>query len=1063
MPDPFGAPGDRLYRTGDLARLRGDGRLEFLGRTDQQIKVRGVRVEPGEIERALASHPGVREALVLALEAAGGGRLAAFVVAAGEEPPRPEALRDSLSAALPPSLIPSLFLPVPALPRTRNGKIDRRPLAELAARALAAERSHEGEAPRDEREELIAAVWAEVLELRRVGIHEDFFTLGGHSLLATRVVSRLRALFGVDLTVRDLFESPAVAALAARVADPARGARGEPEPPLIPALRDGGGLPLSFAQRRLWFLHQLDPESAAYHVPGALDLRGRLDTAALEGALAALAARHEALRTTFELAGEEPVQRIAPAGAAVRLPRVDLRALPEGVHAGEARRLETTVGRLPFGLSHGPLLRALLLQSGEGEFSLLLTLHHIVADGWSLGVLLRDLAVFYRAFVAGSAPEPLPALPVQVADFAVWQRSWMRGEALRSRLDPWREWLAGAESLRLPTDRPRPPRPPARGRSFRFRLGGEIADGVAAAAGRHGGTPFMVLLAAWKALLHRYTGQEDLSVGSPVAQRDRVEIEGLIGCFVNTLVLRTRVAGEEGFATLVGRVREVAMDALERQDIPFELLVEALRPGRDLALPPLFQVLFVLQNAPRPPAALPGLSLALRPVDLGAPKLDLALTLEREGEEIAATLDYALELFDPATAERLAAHFEILLASALGRPEVPVARLPLLSAAELAQLLEDWNPLPATPASGGAGLHERFADWAARTPAATAVMAEGESLTYGELERRANRLAHHLIALGVSPGDRVGLWLERSIDAIVGILGTLKAAAAWVPLDPAQPLQRLAFMAGDAGISALVTRERLMEGLGALAGSLPATAPRVLLDADAAAIVRRPEVPPAVALPGAAPAYVLFTSGSTGRPKGVVCHHAGAANLIETFARLAPVPAGSVGSLVCSLSFDVSVWEIFAPLTSGGSLEIAPERVRADGAALARWLSEREVASAYVPPSLLPNLAAALAAGAAPPLARLLVGVEPIPEPLLGAIAARRPGLKILNGYGPTEGTICATVYPLPGGPPRERITPIGRAVGGTRVYLLSPGLEPVPQACPGRSSWGAPGWPGAT
>jgi amino acid adenylation domain-containing protein len=1070
LPDPCGAPGDRLYRTGDLARLRPDGELEFLGRTDQQIKVRGVRVEPGEIERALASHPGVREALVLAVEAAGGARLAAFVVAAGEEAPRREELRDHLAGELPPSLVPSLFLPVPALPLTRNGKVDRRSLAELAARALAAERQHEGEAPRDEREELIAGVWAEVLELRRVGIHEDFFALGGHSLLATRVTARLRALFGVDLAVRALFETPTVAGLAARVAA-LRGAGDEPEPPLLPALRDGAGLPLSFplsfAQRRLWFLHQLDPEGAAYHVPGALHLTGRLDDAALEGALAALAGRHEALRTTFALAGEDPVQRIAPFGDGPRLPRVDLRMLPEGVRAAEAERLAVAGGRLPFDLGRGPLLRALLLRLGEEESTLLLTLHHIVADGWSLGVLLRELAVFYRAFATGEEPEPLPPLPVQVADFAVWQRSWMRGEALRSRLDGWRERLAGAEwALRLPTDRPRPPHRPARGRALRFRLGEEIAAGVEAAARRQGATPFMVLLAAWNALLHRYTGQDDLSVGSPIAQRDRVEIEGVIGCFVNTLVLRTRVAGEEGFAGLLARVREVTLDAYEHQDLPFELLVEALRPDRDLAWTPLFQVLFVLQNAPRPPAELPGLALALRPVDLGAPKLDLILTLEREGGEIAATLDYPLELFDPSTIERLAEHFATLLAGALRAPEIPVDRLPLLSAAELAQLLDGWNPRLQGALQGaeaaGVPLHERFAAWAARTPEARAVAAGDEGLTYGELERRANRLAHHLIALGVTPGDRVGLGLERSVAAIVGILATLKAGAAWVPLDPAQPLQRLAFMAEDAGIAALVTEERLADALGALAGALPAATARVLLDADAAAIGRRPDGPPGRALPGSAPAYVLFTSGSTGRPKGVVCHHDGAVNLIAAFAALAPAATeageGAAGSLVCSLSFDVSVWEVFAPLTSGGRLEIAPERVRTDGAELARWLAERGVASAYVPPSLLPAFAEELGKGTLPPLARLLVGVEPIPEPLLAAIAGRCPGLRILNGYGPTEGTICATVYQVPEGPARERMTPIGRAVGDTRVYLLSPGLEPVPRGVTGEVHIGGAG-----
>jgi amino acid adenylation domain-containing protein len=1061
LPDAAGPPGGRLYRTGDLARFRADGRLEFLGRTDHQVKVRGVRIEPGEIERALASHPGVRQARVLAVESPGGARLVAFVAAAGEVDPESVELRDHLASTLPPSFIPSLFLPVATFPLTRNGKVDRAALAALADRALAAERQREGEAPRGELEELIAGVWAEVLELPRVGIHDDFFALGGHSLLATRVVSRLRALLGVELPVRALFEAPTVADLAVRAAA-ARGIAGEGAPPLLPALRDGNGLPLSFAQRRLWFLHQLDPAGAAYHVPGALRLSGRLDAAALARSLAALVRRHEALRTTFELAGEEPVQRIAPGGG-LELGEVDLRALPAAVRAGEAARLEVEEGRRPFDLARGPLLRALLLRLEAAESSLLVTLHHIVADGWSLGVLLRELAVFYRAFAAGREPEPspeLPALPVQVADFAVWQRAWMRGEALRSRLDWWREQLAGAPpSLRLPTDRPGPaPRPgPARGSTLRFRLAAELAAGVEAAARRHGGTPFMVLLAAWKALLRRYSGEDDLSVGSPVAQRDRVEIEGVIGCFVNTLVLRTRLRGEEDFAALLGRVREVTLGAYEHQDLPFELLVEELRPDRDLALTPLFQVLFVLQNAPRPHFELPGLALALRPVDLGAPKLDLVLTLEREGEEIAAAMEYPRELFDAPTIERLAGHFTTLLAGALGRPGSPVDQLPLLSAAEHAQLVDGWNPPLAAPAAGGGLLHERFAAWAASAPEAPAVVAEGAVLTYGELERRANRLAHHLVALGVAPGARVGLWLERSSELVVGILGALKAGAAWVPLDPAQPLERLGLMAADAGIAALVTVEPLAAALGALS-SLPAPAARVLLDAEAA-LDSYPNMPPEIRLPGSAPAYVLFTSGSTGRPKGVVCHHDGALNLIAAFAGLAPVPAGAAGSLVCSPSFDVAVWEIFSVLTAGGRLEIAPERVRADGGALARWLAERDVASAYVPPSLLADFAAALTMAPPPPLARLLVGVEPIPEPLLATIAGLCPGLRVLNGYGPTEGTICATVYPLPQTTPAgERVTPIGRAVGETRVYLLSPGLEPAPRGVTGEIYVGGAG-----
>ncbi|MES1243271.1 MAG: amino acid adenylation domain-containing protein [Acidobacteriota bacterium] len=1020
LPDPFGPPGSRMYRTGDLARRRPDGRLEFLGRTDHQIKLRGVRIEPGEVERQMLA-AGVREAVVMAV----GPRLAAFVVGVPDQD-----LRGSLAARLPQALVPSVFVTLESLPLTRNGKVDRAALASLVREADDREMS----LPRNAAEEVIAGIWAEVLDLPRVGVDEDFFSLGGHSLLATRVVSRMRSALGVDLPVRSLFEAPTVAALAERV-----GSARELEPPIVAAPRDRD-LPLSFAQQRLWFLHQLDPQSPAYHVPGILRLEGRLDVSALEGALRAIARRHESLRTTVSLAGEQPAQRIS-LEEEVQLPVVDLSKLSCEARRAEAERLGREEARRPFDLERGPVWRARLLRLAEEEHELVVVLHHIVADGWSLGVLLRELGALYP-----SLPMLAP-LPVQIADVAVWQRAWLQGQILEKLLGWWTERLAGAEPLRLPTDRPRTALPPARGRTHPFRVREVSALAAEGLARSLGATPFMVLLAAWNALLGRCSGQSDLSVGSPIANRNRIETEGLIGCLVNTVVLRTRLE-DESFSSLVSKVRETTLGAYDHQDLPFELLVEALRPERDLGLSPLFQSMFVLQNMPMPRLELPGLRLGLAPLETGAPKLDLVLSLERDAEGLAGTLEYPLELFDPETVERLAARFRRLLDEALADPGRRVDELPLLSAAERAQLLAPGLPESFQRSSEPVLLHRRVALWAERTPDAPAVSSEDGTLTYAELDRRANGLAHRLVAIGVDPGARVGVWLERSVEAVTAILGTLKAGAAWVPLDPSHPLERLARQAEDAGLAALVTTE----ALGALTGALPV----VLLDG------REEETAPDLDLPGNAAAYVLFTSGSTGRPKGVVCQHDGLLNLIEAFDGLAPISPGDAGSLQCSLSFDVSVWEIFSTLTAGGRLEIVPQPVRADGRGLARWIAERGIANAYVPPALVADLAA-FAQESDLPLKRLIVGVEPLPEPLLAGLAARCPGLRILNGYGPTETTVCATVYPIPAPiptetAPPERNAPIGRAVGDTRVYLLSPALELVPPGSPGEIGVGGAG-----
>ncbi|HYH47350.1 MAG TPA: condensation domain-containing protein, partial [Thermoanaerobaculia bacterium] len=678
MPDPFGT-GERLYRTGDLARRRPDGDIEFLGRVDQQVKIRGFRVEPAEVEAALARHPAVREAVVVAREMAGGKALVAYVVAAGAAPTAAE-LREALGTTLPAYMVPSAFVALKALPLTPNGKVDRRALPEAVRQGPAEELT----APRTPIEELLAGVWAELLGLERVGADDSFFDLGGHSLLATRAVSRVRELFGIELPLRLVFESPTVAAFALQVEAALRSGDAPGAPPVVPVPRQGD-LPLSFSQERLWFLDQLDPGSPAYNIPAAVSLKGVLDEAALEAALGEIVRRHEALRTTFTAIEGGPVQRIAPF-ARLLLPCVDLRALEKEERQVESDRLLAEEARRPFDLARGPLLRLALLRLEPGEHVLLAGMHHIVSDGWSVGVLTGELTGLYAAFAAGR-PSPLPELPVQYADYAVWQRAWLRDEPLEEQLAWWRRELADAPpSLNLPYDRPQPAAPSQRGGEVEVALPAGLALALEGLGRKHGATMFMSLLAGWSVLLSRYTAQEDVLVGSPIANRNRLETESLIGFFVNTVVLRTDLSGDPGFADLLARVRRATLGAYEHQDLPFERLVEELQPERRLSSSPLFQVLFALQNVPRAAFELSGLTLAALDLPAGGAKLDLSLLLGERDGGVSGVIRYAADIYDVATVQRMAHHLRVLLAGIAADPAALLSDLPLLDEAERAQL-----------------------------------------------------------------------------------------------------------------------------------------------------------------------------------------------------------------------------------------------------------------------------------------------------------------------------------------------------------------------------------------
>ncbi|HEU4884413.1 MAG TPA: amino acid adenylation domain-containing protein, partial [Longimicrobium sp.] len=908
VPDPFGgAPGARMYRTGDLCRWTTEGTLEFVGRADHQVKVRGFRIEPGEIEARLAEHPGVREAVVVVREdAPGEKRLVAYVV--GDETAGTESLRAHLGERLPAYMVPAAFVRLDRMPLTPNGKLDRGALPAPDGDAFA-RRGYE--APVGQVEQALAEIWADVLGVERVGRWDDFFELGGHSLLAVRVISRVRQA-GVEAALGELFARPVLADFARDLETAARSAL----PSIEPAGRDGA-LPLSFAQQRLWFLEQLGNLGSTYHVRAPLRLRGELDRAALRGALDAIVARHEALRTTFTQVDGIPGQRIAPADAGFHLPEHDLAGRADA--DAELRRLLDEEAAAPFDLERGPLIRGALIRLAADEHVLVLAMHHIVSDGWSVGVLFDELSALYAARREGREAR-LAALPVQYADYAAWQRRWVEGDVLRTQADYWTLTLAGApELLELPTDHPRPAQTDHAGARLEVELDEALADGLKALSRRHGTTLFMTLLAGWAVVLSRLAGQDDVVVGTPTANRGRPEIEGLIGFFVNTLALRVDLSGSPTVAELLARVKERALGAQHHQDIPFEQVVELADPVRSLSHGPLYQVMFAWQNAPRGNLELPGLALGRVDAQDGprAAKEDLSLALGEANGRIVGSVTYATSLFERGTIERWAGYLRRVLEEMAADEHRPVERLALMPESERALVVREWNRTEADAA--GPLVHALFEAQAARTPDAVAVEFEGGQLTYAELNARANRLAHHLVRRGVGPDVRVGVCVEPGVEMMAAVLAVLKAGGGYVPLDPAYPADRLAYTLADSAPAVLLTQASLAERFA------ESGLPRISVDTDAAEWAHEPETDPARG--GVLPehlAYVIYTSGSTGRPKGVrVEHGALAATMAAAGLALGYGPADRAPSLA-SFAFDIWLFESLRPLLAGGSVRVFP-------------------------------------------------------------------------------------------------------------------------------------------
>jgi len=1044
----------RVYRSGDQVRWGADGNLEFLGRIDRQVKLRGYRIELGEIESRLKENARVREAVVRLWGEGDAAQLVAYVVAAGESVPQEE-LHAQLSSQLPAYMLPSGYVWLDVLPLTVNGKVD---VQALPAPATSALRTREYEAPQGTIEETLAELWQTLLRVERVSRHDNFFELGGHSLLAVQMVSRLRAALNVELPLRSLFAAPTLLALAEVV----QGAGASTMGRILPADRTQP-LPLSLAQQRLWFLDQLDKAaSAAYHMGAALRLRGRLDRSALQATLDGLVARHEILRTRFVPVDGVPYQEIASADCGFALRHEDLSGLPVDKREATVAARAAEEARAPFDMSNGPLIRGQVLALADDEHVLLITQHHIVGDGWSLGIVVREFAALYTAFGRGET-DPLPPLEIQYADYAQWQRSWLQGEELTRQLDFWKNHLSGAPALlELPLDRPRPAVQSHAGDTVPLVLPASLAASLRALSQRHGVTLFMTLLSGWGLLLSRLSGQKDIVIGTPVAGRQRREIENLIGCFVNTLALRLRFDEQPTVASLLAQVKETTLAAFAHQELPFEQVVEAVQPLRSLSHSPLFQTMLALNNtntAGGGAVELPGLTLSRVGSEQNSTQFDLSLVIAEQGERLDVAVGYTSALFDRQTVERWAGYYVRLLEEMVVDASATADALPILSDADRRRLVVELNATGAAYPQD-ALIHQLFEQQAALRPEATAVVFEEQSLSYGELDARANQLAHELIALGVQPDDRVAICVERSLEMVVGLLGILKAGGAYLPLDPAYPTERLQYLLEDGAPRVLLTQK-------ALQGRLPAAVPALLLGSDElnGRLAARPASTPSpreLGLTTRNLAYVIHTSGSTGNPKGVMVEHGNVVNMLTVQAAMCELTPADRVLQFASFGFDSSVAEIFPALSVGATVVLREADFDLDH--FGSFLNRNRITVADLPTAVWQQWSQALssdAVAASDSLRLVIVSGE-----TLESRDAQRwfshpgsSGIRLINNYGPTETTVNATAFTVePSLLHDGQAIPIGRPIANTQIYVLDQRGEPAPYGVEGEIFIGGSG-----
>jgi len=1041
LPNPFkDGTGHRIYKTGDLARYLPDGNIECFGRIDNQVKIRGFRIELGEIEAVLNRNVHVQTSCVILREdTPGDKRLVAYIVAHEQQQiPAISELRQYLSNHLPLYMVPNVFMFLESLPLSANRKVDRRALPVPDKQS---EQRSEYVAPRTLTEEILALVWAKVLKVERVGIYDNFFELGGHSLLATQLVSRIRNSFNVELPLRELFASATVAQLTQVIEQLKQQDSVRATPPILPKAKDVEA-PLSYAQQRLWFLDQLDPNSATYNIPMTLRLLGTLNVAALEGSLQEIVQRHQALQTNFIAVDGQPTPIIKTA-TDWSLSVVDLQHLPTSEKEKAAQQIAQEQATKPFDLANEPLIRATLVRLNETEQWLSVCMHHIVSDGWSMGVFVEELTALYEAYAQGQ-PSPLTPLPIQYGDFALWQRQWLQAEVLQSQLSYWQQQLADApELLVLPTDRPRPAMQTFVGAYQKFNLSAELTQKLTQLCQEEGVTLFMTLLAAFDTLLYRYSGQTDILVGTPIANRNHSEIEGLIGFFSNTLVMRSNLSDNPSFSELLTQVRQTAMEAYTHQDLPFEMLVEALQPQRNLSHTPLFQVAFVLQNTPIAEVELSGLTINEVPIENAIAKFDLTLGMQQNDTEIAGVFEYNTDLFDASTMERMVGHWVTLLESIVAHPQERLSQLPMLNELEQQQLLVDWNQTQ-TDYPQDKCIHQLFEEQVARNPKALAVVFEQEKLTYEQLNCRANQLAHYLRSQGVGPDVLVGLCVERSLEMVVGLLGILKAGGAYVPLDPEYPNERLNYMVKDAQVSVLLTQQQVLDKLPQHQGKLVCLDD---LELDNLDLAQNHQDNPNSGVQPFHLANVIYTSGSTGKPKGVMVEHSGLCNLSQAQIQTFGLHSQSHILQFASLSFDASIWEVVMALAAGGTLYLGTQESLMPGQPLVERLRDYDITHVTLPPSALAVLPEAELAA----LQTIIVAGEACSPELIKKWSVAR---NFFNAYGPTEASVCATLAKCNGD---EKIS-IGRPIANTQIYILDSYLQPVPVGVPGELHIGGTG-----
>ncbi|MBP2319885.1 amino acid adenylation domain-containing protein/non-ribosomal peptide synthase protein (TIGR01720 family) [Kibdelosporangium banguiense] len=1012
VADPFGEPGSRMYRTGDRVRLRADSYLEYLGRTDEQVKIRGFRIEPGEIEAALLSHSDVAEAVVVARQDDGHRRLVAYVVAAGVGQSE---LRSRLRQSLPDYMVPSAFVMLEKLPLTANGKVDRKALPapdaqpDLGAAYVA---------PHTPAEKRLCEIWSEVLGVPQVGIEDNFFELGGDSILSIRVISRVRVVFGITLSPRAVFSAPTVAGLAKAVS-----VNAEPDQSVIPAVPRTGvspvSFPLSFAQQRLWFLNEFEPDSTEYVSPFVTRLRGDLDLDALNGALTALVARHESLRTTF-LTVDGHGEQLVHEPYAVRMSVTDVS------ESELARVLEDECLR-PFDLGRGPLMRPRLLRLAEDDHVLLLMMHHIITDGWSGAVLADELGVLYRAALSGMDAE-LPSLPVQYADFAVWQRKYLTGAVLEEQLGYWHSQLDGVPELDLPTDRSRPAVRTNHGAEHGFEIPNDVVARLKALARHQDGTLFMALVAACQALFARWSGQDDIAVGTVVSGRERAELEGLIGFFVNTLVLRSSVRGT--FREFLTAVRDTALDAFTHQNVPFERVVDELHPVRDTSRTPLFQVMVVLQNTPNEAIQLPGLTAGEVDLPFVTASFDITMEFLESDGGLQGLITYSTDLFDAATIERLAEHLVLVFEAVTDDPDRPLTGLALMSEVERDRVLVEWNGTDSEIPGGT--LPGLFAEQVRRSPHETAVAADGVAVSYEELDRRANQFAQRLVKLGVRAGQPVGLLMDRSVELVVAVLGIVKAGGAYVPLDVRAPRERMRLVLAEADAQVLIADEAWQSVASDIHNG------QIVVSA---ALTGGPASPPEIALHPDDLAYVMYTSGSTGVPKGVAVRHCDVVGL--AFDRRFASGAHERVLLHSPQAFDASTYEMWVPLLNGGAVVVAPVG-DVDAGVLREVIAEHGVTGLWLTAGLF-RVFVQDSPDCLTGLREVWTGGDVVPAAAVRRALEACPGLTVVDGYGPTETTTFATSYRMSDVRSVPDVVPIGGPLDNMRVYVLDESCAPVP------------------